>query len=68
MLSKNDYNSSGCISYGLFVALKIKYCLTIDEYGIAQEHGTFKGFDDSKRLLGPCPIFNKGELKKISAM
>ena len=37
--------------HGLFLAFKIKYCLTIDEYGIIQEHKTFKGFTDSKRLL-----------------
>ena len=32
---KNDYKTGG-IFYGLFLAPKIKYCLTIDDYGIKQ--------------------------------
>ena len=47
---KNDYKTGG-IFYGLFLAPKIKCCLTIDGYGIIQEHKTFEGFNDSKRLL-----------------
>ena len=46
---ENDYKTGG-IFYGLFLAPKIKYCLTIDMFGIVQEHKTFKGFNDSKRL------------------
>ena len=46
---KNDYKTGG-ISYGFYLASKIKYCLTIDDYGIKKEHKTFKGFNDSKRL------------------
>ena len=53
---KNDYKSGG-IFYGLFLAPKIKYCLTIDEYGIISEHKTFKGFTDSKRLLDRLQYF-----------
>ena len=47
---KNDYKTGG-IFYGLYLAPKIKYVLTIDNYGIIQEHKTFKGVNDSKRLL-----------------
>ena len=47
---KNDYKTGG-ILYGLLLTPKIKYCLTIDDYGIIQEHKTFEGFNDSKRLL-----------------
>ena len=47
---KNDYKTGG-IFYGLFLASKIKSCLTIDDYGIIQEHKTIKEFTDSKRLL-----------------
>ena len=47
---KNDYKTGG-IFYGLFLAPEIKYVLTIDVYGIIQQHMTFKGFNDSKRLL-----------------
>ena len=64
---KNDYKTGG-IFYGLFLAPKIKYCLTIDDYGIIQEHKTFKGFNDSKRLLYRSQYFNMKEGKKISAM
>ena len=40
---KNDYGDGG-IFYGLFLAPKIKYCLTINEYGVIDEHKCFKGF------------------------
>ena len=48
--SKNDYKSVG-IFYRLFLAPKTKYCSTIDKFGFIQEHKTFMGFIDSKRLL-----------------
>ena len=44
---RNDYQYGG-VFYGLFLAPKIKYCSTIDEFGIIQYHMTFKGFNDSK--------------------
>ena len=47
---KNDYKTGG-IFYGLFLAHEIKYCSTIDNYGIIQEHKTSKSFNDSKQLL-----------------
>ena len=40
---KNDYEEGG-IFYGLFLAPKIKYCLTINKYGVIDEHKIFKGF------------------------
>ena len=40
---KNDYKGGG-IFYGLFLAPKIKYCLTINKYGVIDEHKIFKGF------------------------
>ena len=64
---KNDYETGG-IFYGLFLASEIKYCLTIDVYGIIKEHKTFKGFNDSKRLLQRSQYFNMKEGKKVSAM
>ena len=51
--SKNDYKTGG-IFYGLILAPKIKYVSTIDEFGIIQQHMTFKRFIDSKRLLDRC--------------
>ena len=64
---KNDYKTGG-IFYGLYLASKIKYCLTIDDYGIIKEHKTFKGFNDSQRLLDRSQYFKMKEGKKISAM
>ena len=64
---KNDYETGG-IFYGLFLAPKIKYCLTIDDYGVMKEHKTFKGFKDSNRLLDRSQYFKMKEGKKISAM
>ena len=64
---KNDYKT-GSIFYGLFLAPKIKYCLKIDDYGIIQEHKTFKGFNDSKRLLDRSHYFKMIEGEKISAL
>ena len=43
---KIDHKSGG-IFYGLFLAAKIKYVLAIDEFGLIQQHMTFKGFNDA---------------------
>ena len=64
---KNDYKTGG-IFYGLFFVLKIKYVLTLDEYGIIQQHTTFKRINDSKRLLDRSQYFDMLEGKKISAI
>ena len=64
---ENDFESGG-IFYGLFLAPKIKYVLTINEFGIVQEHKTFKGFNNSKRRLDRSQYFKMIEGKKISAM
>ena len=64
---KNDYNTGG-IFYGFFLPPKTKYCLTIEKNGIIQQHMTFQGFNDSKRLLDRSHYFDMFEGKKISAM
>ena len=64
---KNDYETVA-VFYGLFLAPKLKYCLTIDDYGIIQEYKAFKGFNDSKRLLDRSQYFQMIEAKQISAM
>ena len=64
---KSDYKTGGIFS-GLFLALKIKYVSTIDQYGIIQQHLTFKVFIDSKRLLDRSQNFDMLEGKRISAM
>ena len=63
---KNDYEFGA--SFNDCSRLQKKYRSTIDKYGIIQEHRTFKGFDDSKRLLDRSQRFKKLEGKKISAM
>ena len=65
--SKNDYETGG-IFYGLFLGVKIKYCLTKDEFGIIQEHKMFRGFNDSKWLLDRSQYFKMIESKKVSAL
>ena len=47
---KNDYKDGG-IWYALFLAPKIKYCLTINKFGVIHEHKTFKGFNDVSNKL-----------------
>ena len=64
---KNDYQTGG-IFYGLFLAPKIKYCLTINEFVVIQQHMTFIGFNDNKRLLDRSQCFDMLEGKKISAL
>ena len=64
---KNDYKSGG-IFYGLFLAPKLKYCLSIDNHAIIQEHKWFKGFNDSKRFLDRSQNFEMIEGKKRSAL
>ena len=41
--AENDYKD-GKVFYALFLAPKIKYCLTINKYVVIDEHKTFKGF------------------------
>ena len=64
---KNDYKTGGTF-YGLFLAPKTKYSLTLDDYGIIKEHKTFKGFNNSKRLLDRSQYFKMIDGEKISAM
>ena len=59
---------SGSIFYGSFPAPKIKYCLTVNEFGIIHQHMSFKGFNDSKRLLDRSHNFDMLKGEKISAM
>ena len=49
-------------------SLLIKYCLSVKGFGNIQEHKTFKGFNDNKRLLDRSQYFDKSAGNKISAM
>ena len=63
--AKNDYGDGG-IFFGLFLAPKIKYCLTINEFGVIEEHKTYKGFVDVNRLLNSKKYFEMKEGKTVS--
>ena len=63
---KNDYKDGG-IFYGLFLAPKIKYCLTINKYGVIDEHKTFKGFTNVSDNLDRKEFFKMAEGDKLVA-
>ena len=56
---KNDYKD-GRIFYGLFLAPKIKYCLTINKYGV-KKNTTFKGFSNVSDNLDRKESFKKAD-------
>ena len=63
---KNDYKDGG-IWYGLFLPPKIKYCLTINEFGVIDEHKTFKGFTNVNDNLDRKEYFNMADGGKLIA-
>ena len=56
------------VSFTVFLAPEIKFCFTIDEFGIVQEQKLFKGFNDSKQLLDRFQSFEMIQGKKVSAL
>ena len=63
---KNDYKDGG-IFYGLFLAPKIKNCLTINKYGVIDEHKTFKGFTNVSDYLDRKEYFKMADSDKLVA-
>ena len=63
---KNDYKELG-IFYGLFLAPKINYCLTINKYGVIDEHKTFKGFTNVSDSLDRKGYFKMAGGDKLVA-
>ena len=63
---KNDYKDGG-IWFGLFLAPKIKYCLTINKYGVIDGHKTFKGFTNVSDSLDRKFFFKKIDGAKLVA-
>ena len=51
---KNDYRDGG-IWFGLFLAPKIKYCLTINKFGVIDKHKSFNG------LINVCDNLDRKE-------
>ena len=63
---KNVYGDTG-IFYGLFLAPKIKYCWTINKFGVVDEHKTFKGFTNLSDNLDRKEFFNMADGGKFIA-
>ena len=63
---KNDYKDGGIFD-GLFLAPKKKYCLTINKYGVIDEHKTFKGFTSVSENLKRKEYFNVANGDKLVA-
>ena len=63
---KNDFKDGGKF-YGLFLAPKIKYCLTINKYGVIDEHKTFKGFTNVSDNLDRKEYFEMLDADKLTA-
>ena len=57
---KSDYKDGG-ILYGLLLAPKIKYCPTINKYGVIDEHKTFKEFTNVSDILDRKDYFNMAD-------
>ena len=64
---KNDYKDGG-IWDGFFLAPKIKYCLTVNKFGIIDEHKTFKGFTNVSDNLNRKENFNMANGGKFLAV
>ena len=60
---KNEYKTGGFFQK-IFLASKMKFSSTIDKFGVLQEHATFKGFNDSKRLRDRSQYYKMIEGKK----
>ena len=63
---EDDYKNGG-IFYGLLLAPKIKYCLTVNEYGVINEHKTSKGFTNVSENLDREEYFKMFEGDKLIA-
>ena len=64
---ENDYKTGG-VFCSLFLAQKIKYCLTRGKFGFVQENENCKGFTDRKTPLDRSQCFKMIDGKKASAM
>ena len=57
---KNDYKNGG-IFYALFLAPKIKDCLSINKYGVVDEHKTSTGFSNVSENLDRKEYFKMAD-------
>ena len=63
---KNDYKDGGTF-YGSFLAPEIKFYLTINKYGVIDEHKTFKGFKNVSDNLIRKEYFTMADGGKLIA-
>ena len=63
---KNDYKY-GRVFYGVFLAPKKKYCLTINKYGVIDEHKTFKKLTNVSDNLDRKDFFKMADGDKLIA-
>ena len=63
---KKDYKEGGFF-YGLFLAPKIEYCLTISKFGVIDEHKTFRRFTNVSTNLNRKEYFNMADGSKLIA-
>ena len=63
---KNDYKDGG-IFYGLLLVPKMKFCLTINKFGVIDEHKTFKGFTNVSDNSDRKEFFNMADGDKLIA-
>ena len=61
---KNEYGDGGILC-SLFLAPKMKYCLTIIKYGIIDEKKCSKGFTNVSENLNRKELFNMADGKKL---
>ena len=64
---KKDYGPDAGIWYALFLARKIKYCLTITKFGIIDEKKSFKGFTNVSDNLNRKEYFKMADGDKLVA-
>ena len=57
----------GAFFYGLFLALKVKYCLAFNKYGVIDEHKTFKGFTNVSDKIDRKDFFKMLDGDKLTA-
>ena len=67
LLQGKNNDKGGGIFYALFLAPKIKYCLTINQYGIIDKHKTFKSFTNVSDNLDREEYFKMFDGDKLVA-
>jgi len=62
---KNDYGSGGII-FGMFLAPKVKYCITLNDKFELEERMTFKGYQSTRVKVDDFIKLSEGEILKVN--